>query len=121
MQKKAPDYDNVFKTMKSKHKRLFISVINDIFGKEQPIDTKVEVLLSEGYLTEEQTVDGSSDIKEQISDFLMKIEGEVYLLECQSYDDGSMAVRIAEYAFIVARQFASWDIGHPNAKVFHNL
>lgn len=23
-----------------------------------------------------------------------------------------MAIRIAEYAFIVARQFASWDIGH---------
>ncbi len=33
MQKKTPDYDNVLKTMKSKHKRLFISVINDIFEK----------------------------------------------------------------------------------------
>lgn len=31
MQKKTLDYDNVFKTMKSKHKRLFISVINDIW------------------------------------------------------------------------------------------
>ena len=28
-------------------------------------------------------------------------------MECQSYDDGSMAIRIAEYAFIVARQFAT--------------
>lgn len=27
--KKTPDYDNVFKTMKMKHKSLFISVIND--------------------------------------------------------------------------------------------
>ena len=36
----------------------------------------------------------------------------MYLLECQSYDDGSMAIRIAEYAFIVAKQFATWDIGH---------
>ncbi len=54
MPKKTSDYDNVFKTMKSKHKRLFISVINDIFGNE------------------------------------------IYLLECQSYDDGSMAIRIAE-------------------------
>ena len=44
MQKKTPDYDNVFKTMKSKHKRLFISVINDIFDKEYPLDAKVEVL-----------------------------------------------------------------------------
>ena len=33
------------------------------------------------------------------------------MLECQSYDDGSMAIRIAEYAFIAARQFAVWDIG----------
>ena len=112
MQKKTPDYDNVFKTMKSKHKRLFISVINDVFGKEYPLDTKVEVLPSEGYLTESETADGSKEIEEQISDFLIKIGSEIYLLECQSYDDGSMAIRIAEYVFIVARQFATWDIGH---------
>ena len=31
--KRTPDYDNVFKTMKVKHKRLFISVINDVFKK----------------------------------------------------------------------------------------
>ena len=74
MQKKTPDYDNVFKTMKSKHKRLFISVINDIFGKEYPMDAKVEILPSEGYLTEDETADGSSDIKEQISDFLIRLE-----------------------------------------------
>ena len=76
------------------------------------MDTKVEILSSEGYLTESETIDGSKDIEEQISDFVIKIEKEVYLLECQSYDDGSMAIRIAEYAFIVARQFAVWDIGH---------
>ena len=110
--KKTHDYDNVFKTMKMKHKRLFISVINDIFGRRYPMNTKVEVLPSEGYLTENETPDGSKEIEEQISDFLIKIGDEVYLLECQSYDDGSMAIRIAEYAFIVARQFATWDIGH---------
>ena len=63
-------------------------------------------------MTESETADGSKEIEEQISDFLIKIGSEVYLLECQSYDDGSMAIRIAEYAFIVARQFATWDIGH---------
>lgn len=112
MQKKTHDYDNVFKTMKSKHKRLFIAVINDIFGKDYPMDIKVDVLPSEGYLTESETADGSAEIEEQISDFLIKIKSDIYLLECQSYDDGSMAIRIAEYAFIVARQFAVWDIGH---------
>ena len=111
MPKKTPDYDNVFKTMKLKHKRLFVSVINDVFGKDYPLDVKVDVLPSEGYLTENETADGSKEIEEQISDFLIKIRDEVYLLECQSYDDGSMAVRIAEYAFIAARQSAVWDIG----------
>lgn len=111
MQKKAHDYDNVFKTMKSKHKRLFISVINDVFGKDYPLDVKVDVLPSEGYLTENETADGSKEIDERISDFLIRIGSEVYLLECQSYDDDSMAIRIAEYAFITARQFAVWDIG----------
>ncbi len=112
MQKKTPDYDNVFKTMKSKHKRLFVSVINDAFDKNYPMDVNVETLPSEGYLTESETADGGKHIQEQISDFVIKIGSEVYLLECQSYGDGSMAIRIAEYAFIVARQFASWDIGH---------
>lgn len=51
MQKKTPDYDNVFKTMKSKHKRLFISVINDVFGKEYPLDTKCEAVRNMGYRT----------------------------------------------------------------------
>lgn len=110
--KKAPDYDNVFKTMKMKHKRLFISIINDVFKKNYPTDMNVEVLASEGYLTENETPDGSKEVEEQISDFLIRIGSDVYLLECQSYDDGSMAIRIAEYAFIVARQFATWDIGH---------
>lgn len=112
MQKKTNDYDNVFKTMKSKHKRLFISVINDIFGKDYPADADVTILPSEGYLTESETADGSKEIEEQISDFLLKIGQEVYLLECQSYNDDSMAIRIAEYAFIAARQSAVWDIGH---------
>ena len=65
--KKTPDYDNVFKTMKMKHKRLFISVINDVFQKNYPTNVKVEVLPSEGYLTENETPDGSKEIKEQIS------------------------------------------------------
>jgi hypothetical protein len=78
---------------------------------DMPLDVKVDVLPSEGYLTENETADGSKELEEQISDFLIKIRDEVYLLECQSYDDGSMSIRIAEYAFIVARQSAVWNIG----------
>jgi len=93
MQKKTPDYDNVFKTMKSKHKRLFISVINDIFGKKYPMNVKMDILPSEGYLTGSGNAKGSQEIEEKISDFLIKIENQVYLVECKSYDDDSMALR----------------------------
>lgn len=55
------------------------------------MDAKIETLPSEGYLTESETTDGSKEIEEQISDFIIKIESEIYLLECQSYDNGSMA------------------------------
>ena len=51
MQKKTPDLDNVFKTMKSRHKRLFVSVINETFNRDYPLDVTVEMLPSEGYLT----------------------------------------------------------------------
>ena len=87
-----------------------------MFGKNYSLDTEIKALPSEGYLTEKETEDGSKEIEEQISDFLLKIGKEVYLIECQSYDDNSMAIRIAEYAFIVARQFAKWDIGR--AEIF---
>ena len=117
MPKKTPDYDNVFKTMKSKHKRLFITVINDIFGKNYPMDIQMDVLPSEGYLSGNETEKGSHEIEEKVSDFLIKIEDQVYLLECQSYDDDSMALRIAEYAFIAARQSADWGIGYASIPI----
>jgi hypothetical protein len=124
MKKKNRDYDSVFKTMKLRHKRLFISVINETFGKDYSMDAEIDALPAEGYLTEEGTADGSKKPRERISDFVIRIGDEIYLLECQSYDDGSMAIRIAEYAFIIARQFASWNIGHatvpmPNFSVIY--
>lgn len=81
------------------------------------MDSSIEVLPSEGYLTEGETADGSKEIEEQIADFLIRIGNEVYLIESQSYDDNSMAIRIAEYAFIAARQFATWSIGHATIRM----
>jgi hypothetical protein len=42
---------------------------------------------------------------------VLKIGKDYYVLECQSYDDDSMALRIAEYTFLVARDNAEYDIG----------
>jgi hypothetical protein len=88
-----------------------------VFGKNYPLDVKVETLETEGYLTDEDTADGSEEIQERISDFLMRIGKEIYLLECQSYDDDSMAIRLAEYAFISAGKVAAWGNGYANIKM----
>ena len=50
--KKTNDYDNTFKTLKVKHKRLFISCINDAFGKNYPLNSVVTILPSEGFFVD---------------------------------------------------------------------
>jgi hypothetical protein len=112
MPRQAKDYDSVFKVMKVRHQRLFISLINEAFGKNYPLDVQVEVLPSDGALMHEKPTDGSKKIEQKEADFILKIGSEKYLVECQSYDDDSMAIRIAEYAFIIARDSATWDAGH---------
>ncbi len=119
--KNTNDYDSVFKTLKSKHKRLFIPVINEMFGKNYPLDAKSELLPTEGYFAEEETSTGEKKVEERIADFLLKLGNEVFLLECQSYDDDSMAIRIAEYAFITAKKVSVWDIGKATIPMPHFL
>ena len=103
------DFDNVFKSMKRNNTNLFIPVINDIFGRNYRMDEKITLLPSEGDLT--NIAGAEADINSRTSDFLLRIQDELYLLECQSYNDGSMAIRIAEYAFISAKQNAVWENG----------
>lgn len=103
MAKNNKDFDNVFKTLKYNHKRLFISVINKVFNKKYPINAGT-ILLPTGGIN-----DSSNNLEERESDFLMCIDGDSYLLECQSYPDGSMAIRIAEYAFNAAKNNAVWE------------
>lgn len=109
--KNSNDYDSVFKTLKFKHKRLFITVINEIFGTDYPSDSVIDILPSEGFISDKDTTTGEIKTKERDTDFLIRIGEHIFLLECQTYDDGSMAIRIAEYAFISAMKFATWDNG----------
>ena len=108
--KRNNDYDNVLKTLESKHKRLFISVINDALGTDYDLDAEVELLEREGFL-EERDAKGGKKLVERETDFLIRIGGRTFIIECQTYDDDSMAIRIAEYAFIAARKLAKWTSG----------
>ena len=53
-----------------------------MFGKHYPMDSPIQALPSQGYLTESETLDDDKEIEEQISDFLIKMEeeaGEYYI------------------------------------------
>lgn len=107
MPKNNRDYDDIFKTLKHSHKRLFVSLINDTFKKDYPLNAIPTVLPTDSYIENPNT----DKIEERDSDLLLCICGDTYLIECQSYEDGTMAIRIAEYAFLSARNNATWDNG----------
>lgn len=91
MSKNNHDYDDIFKTLKHSHKRLFISVINQTFNKSYPLDTIPTVLPTDSFLENPKT----KKIEKRDADLLFNICGDTYLIECQSYEDGSMAIRYA--------------------------
>lgn len=85
--KRSNDYDSVFKTMKLKTKRLFIPVINNIFGRNYDYNEEVTILSSECADLRESTDGTSLESHLKESDYRIRIEQSTYLLECQSYDD----------------------------------
>ena len=104
--KRTKDYDNTFKTLKLRHKRLFISCINEAFNKDYSLNADAEVLSSEGFIV--NSLDSNEEkLEERDNDFIIRIEQDYYLIECQSYDDGDMALRFAEYSFLVQNLSAS--------------
>ena len=104
--KQSHDYDATFQSLKSRHQRLFIAVINECFGKHYPLDSKVTTLPSRNTFHNPEKTDTEGNLEERESDFLLCVCGDYYLLECQTYDDGSMSLRLAEYTFLAARSIA---------------
>ena len=51
--KNTHDYDSTFKTLKNRHARLFIAVINLAFHKNYPLDAEVRIISSEGSFIDE--------------------------------------------------------------------
>ena len=118
------DFDDVFKSLKCNHSKLFIPLINLIFGKDYGIDEPLELISTDEHITSKFGKEKEYSIDTRISDFILKIRNEHFLLECQSYNDGSMAIRIAEYTFLSARHTATnengrWIINMPNYSVIY--
>lgn len=89
-------FDDVFCTMMEKMTFLVVPLINDVFHTSYPADVEIVQLRNEY-----QRVDG-----EIITDSRLLIGNRIYHIECQSTDDTTMAVRMIEYDFATAVEFA---------------
>lgn len=103
-------YDDVFRTMLEKTPKLIIFLINEIFSENYSATEKVTLLQNE-FLTESEKL---------ITDSYLKIGDKYYHIECQSNPDGSMAIRMIEYDFMIALRNAEKDGYHYNIKYPHS-
>lgn len=94
-------YDDVFRTLLTDCTELMIPVVNEIFHTDYTGNEKIRLLQNEHFI---QMPDGSK--QERITDSSFEIiSGNTcnikckkrYHIECQSFEDGSMVVRMFEY------------------------
>lgn len=90
-------FDDVFRTMVEKIPWLVIPLINEVFHTSYPEDVEITQLRNE-----HQQADG-----EVITDSCLLIGKKMYHIECQSTDDTTMAVRMIEYDFAIAIEYAA--------------
>lgn len=103
-------FDDVFKSLKIEHTRLFIPLINEFFGTNYSLDEKIELLPSEGVVLT-PVDDGTVDVQKRITDMLVKIRDRCYIIECQSDNDLTMVLRLAEYTYMGALRNAILENG----------
>ena len=84
-------YDDVFRTLAQKTPRVFISLINEVFGTRYSGEAKLEQLHNEFYKKEGVV----------ITDSIFKIGKDRYHIECQSSRDGTISIRMVEYDFLI--------------------
>ena len=94
-------YDDVFRTLLTDCTELMIPVVNEIFHTNYTGNEKIRLLQNEHFI---QMPDGSK--QERITDSSFEIMSgntcnikckKRYHIECQSFEDGSMVVRMFEY------------------------
>lgn len=94
-------FDDVFRTMLEKMPQLIIPLINEVFGTDYPGDIPIVQRRNEHY-----TRKGAI-----ITDSHLFIADKIYHIECQSTSDSTMVIRMIEYDFAAALEFAEKENG----------
>ena len=96
-------YDDAFRTLLTDCSRLIIPVVNLMFHSNYSADEEVSLFQNESFITE-----GGEEKRITDSNFSIGSDHKTrYHIECQSSTDGSIIVRIFEYATQVAISTAS--------------
>ncbi|MGN8888779.1 hypothetical protein [Blautia sp. HCP28S3_G10] len=96
MAKNNTIFDDVFRTMIEKMPELVIPLINEVFGTNYPMDIPIMQQRNE-----HQTKDG-----EIITDSNLCIGNLIYHIECQSTSNSTMIIRMVQYDFSIAMDYA---------------
>jgi len=92
-------FDSIFKTMVTKNPNLLIPLINEMFGTEYALTSRV-TLLNDTHQTER--IEDEEMETERVTDSYIRISGNNYHIESQSNPDGSIVLRMIEYDFHIA-------------------
>ena len=90
-------FDDVFKTLLEKCRKLIIPVINEVFGTDYLMEENTLLLSNEFHY-----VSKDGDTVYRIADSCLKIRNKLYHIECQSNADSSIEIRMIEYDFLIA-------------------
>ena len=97
-------FDDVFRTLLEKCKKLIIPVINEIFHTDYSLKEDIEVLANEQFF-----IDGEGGDVKRVTDSYLKIRDNLYHIECQSTDDSYMIIRMFEYDVHIALDNVFFD------------
>lgn len=108
-------YDDIWRTIVDRMPHLLIPLVNEVFKESYPESEPVTPLQNEH-------MDSAAD--KIISDSYIRIRDKYYHLECQSSPDGTMAIRMIEYDFLIAIKHAEKDemeytINYPHSCVIY--
>ena len=94
-------FDDVFRTMLEKMPHLVIPLINEVFGTDYPDDIPIVQKRNE-HLTATGII---------ITDSHLFIADKIYHIECQSTSDSAMVIRMIQYDFATALEYAEKENG----------
>lgn len=108
-------YDDVWKTIMDKMPHLLIPLINEVFQEDHSGRETVTALQNEHM---------DSAAEKVISDSYLRIRDKHYHVECQSSPDGTMAIRMIEYDFLIGLKHAKkkgneYTINYPQSCVLY--